>query len=110
MISSVSHYIFKVNGIELKIRPRYKYLGAILDEHLNFKECSVRLADSVGRALCKIIGQFKTYKDVNYKTLNILQNCGIFLIGQCWTVVPMFSHLTSIKTVRKFITDQFDFF
>ena len=64
------------------IKSRYKYLGVILDEHLNFKECSETLA-----ALCKIIGKFKTYKDLKYNTFTKLYNTCVWpILDYCYNV------------------------
>ena len=35
----------------LSIVPSYKYLGIILDDHLNFNDCTQTLSDAAGRAL-----------------------------------------------------------
>ena len=59
---------FKYGDRELYRVPEYKYLGVILDEHMNFKSCSKTLADSGGRALSAVISKFKKYKDIGYNT------------------------------------------
>ena len=81
------HHIFKVNGLEIKTLSKYKYLGVILDEHLNFKDCSETLADSAGRALCKIIGKFKTFKDLHYRTFTKLYDSCVWpILDYCSSV------------------------
>ena len=57
--------------------PNYKYLGIILDEHLNFNDCTQTLSDAVGRALGGIIAKFKTLKNVGYDTFTKLFNLGV---------------------------------
>ena len=46
----------------------YKYLGVLLDEHLNFDKAVEELCHSAGRALGTIIGKFKTLRNVGYNT------------------------------------------
>ena len=40
---------FQIGESELSIVPSYKYLGAMFDENLNFKDCEQILADAAGR-------------------------------------------------------------
>ena len=70
-------YQFKYGTEEIKVVPSYKYLGVILDEFLNFKECARVLATAGGRALGGIISKFKTMKNVGYHTFTKLFNTGV---------------------------------
>ena len=45
----------------------YKYLGVIMDEHLNFESCSKTLADSGSGTLSAIISHLKTFKNIGFK-------------------------------------------
>ena len=59
---------FMYDDEKLTIVPEYKYLGVIMDEHLNFNSCSKTLAESGGRALSAIISRLKSHKDVGFKS------------------------------------------
>ena len=52
----------------------YKYLGVLLDEHLNFDKAVEELCHSAGCALGTIIGKFKTLRNVGYNTYTTLYN------------------------------------
>ena len=46
----------------IEIVSKFKYLGVIFDEFLNFKECANVLADSTGRALSAVISKCFPFK------------------------------------------------
>ena len=68
----VTNSIFKYGENMLSIVPNYEYLAIILDEHLNFNDCTQTLSDAAGRALGGIIAKFKTLKNVGYGTFTKL--------------------------------------
>ena len=78
--SKKSEIVFTLGGSIIETVSQYKYLGVILDEHLTFKECARTLADAGGRALSKIIGKFKNFKDFNYRTYTKLYNACVWPI------------------------------
>ena len=45
---------------------KYKYLGVILDEFLNFESRVQVLSEAAGRALGAVILKFKTLKDIGF--------------------------------------------
>ena len=57
---------FKFGNIKLDIISKYKYLGILLDENLNFKSCVETLSEAGGMAFSAIIGKFHTYKNITY--------------------------------------------
>ncbi len=48
--SDVTNSRFMYDGKELEIKNSYRYLGVILDEHLDLNYCTQTLADAAGRA------------------------------------------------------------
>ncbi len=50
----------------LNIVERYKYLGTILNEHLDFSLTSSVLSGAAGRALGSVISKFKGLKNVGF--------------------------------------------
>ena len=53
---------FKFGNIKLDIICKYKYLGILLDENLNFKSCVETLSEAGGRALSAIIGKLLSWR------------------------------------------------
>ena len=70
--------------MDIEITKCYKYLGVIVDEHIEFKECVKVLADSSGRALGAIVSKIKQLKDIGYNTLSKLYNTGVVPIMDLW--------------------------
>lgn len=69
-----SKFCFKYGSKTLDYVSHYRYLGAVLDEHLSFNQCSKTLADAGHRALGAVISKFKQYKEIGYKTYSKLYN------------------------------------
>ncbi len=59
---------FKFDGVLLDIVEKYKYLGNIFNEHLDFKVISTVLAGAAGRSLGGVIYKFKALKNIGYNT------------------------------------------
>ena len=57
----IEHH-FTMHNEKLNKVPTYKYVGVILDEHLNFEQCILALSDSAGRALGATINSFRSLK------------------------------------------------
>ena len=82
-----SVFTFKLDGKLIETVKKYKYLGIILDEHLDFKECAKTLCEAGGRALSKIIGKFRNFKDLNYRTYTNLYNACVWpILNYCSSV------------------------
>ena len=63
-----SEYRFTYGNDTLTIIDKYKYLGVILDEFLNFESCVQVLSEAAGRALGPVIHKFKTLKEIGFRT------------------------------------------
>jgi len=63
-----TNYNFQYDSKQLKIVKKYKYLGVYMDENLTYNDCINSLSESAGRALGSIIGKFKRFKDIGYRT------------------------------------------
>ena len=68
---------FKIDNCTLDIDNRYRYLGVIFDEHLDFDKCAKTLSDAAGRALGSIITKFEQFKNIGYKTFTKLYKSGV---------------------------------
>ena len=69
---NASNWNFKFNGASLETVKKYKYLGIIFTEHLDFNTAAEVLAGGAGRALSGIISKFRNLKNVGFKTFQKL--------------------------------------
>ena len=67
-----SNFNFRFGAINLEIIDKYKYLGTVLDEHLNYNVTADVLAGAGGRALGAIISKFKQFRNIGYSTFTKL--------------------------------------
>ena len=65
---SITDFSFTFQNKTVDIVQKYKYLGLILEEHLDFKASINEPCSKGGRALGACISKFKTLKDVGYIT------------------------------------------
>ena len=63
-----SGFNFQFDGVALNIVEKYKYLGTVFSEHLDYDVTSSMLAGAAGRALGGVISKFKALKNVGYHT------------------------------------------
>ena len=68
---------FNLNNETVECVDKYKYLGIILDEHLNFNVTASVLASSANRALGSIYTRFNKLKGLGLNTFTTLFNSGI---------------------------------
>ena len=66
--TQVTRFNFFFDGTSLKVVDKYKYLGTMLHEHLDYNVTSTILAAAAGRALGSVISKFKLLKNVGYQT------------------------------------------
>ena len=76
-----SQYIFKLGSDVLKTVQNYKYLGVVLDEHMDFELNASILAEAAGRALGAIRSKLKYLKECGYKSFNTLFKAGVLTIA-----------------------------
>ena len=84
---SITDFSFTFQNKTVDIVQKYKYLGLILEEHLDFKASINELCSKGGRALGACISKFKTLKDVGYITYKKLFDC---------TVVPIIDYFAGV--------------
>ena len=101
---SITDFSFTFQNKTVDIVHKYKYLGLILEEHLDFKASINELCSKGGRALGAWISKFKTLKDVGYITY--IKNCLIVLLYPLLTILLVSGVILSMmialnyKTVR----------
>ena len=83
---------FMFGDKEIEMVAKYKYLGIIFDENLNFTECATTLADSAGRALGSIISKFTSFKNIMFNTFTKLYET---------TVWPILDYCSSVWSYKK---------
>ena len=59
-----------LGDVKLDYVPEYKYLGVILNEHLDFADTAKVLAEAAGRSLGSVCNKFNFIKNMNIKTYN----------------------------------------
>jgi hypothetical protein len=69
--------LFKYGEQNFETVKQYKYLGIILNEHLDYSISASVLSESAGRALGGIISKFKVLKDVGYRTYTKMYEAGV---------------------------------
>ena len=76
--TEVTKFKFKLGDVDLSIVNKYKYLGVVLDEFLDYKIISECLAVGGGRALGAVNMKFKTMKNMGLGTYQkLFENCVI---------------------------------
>ncbi len=88
-----STFAFNVNGNLLEFVSDYKYLGTLLNEHLDYTKTAELLANSAGRALGAVINKVKANKDLGYKTYSTL-------IDSC--VMPILLYASGVWGLEKY--------
>ena len=67
-----TNYNFQFNNSNLEIVDKYKYLGVILNEYINYTLLSDTVAGAAGRALSGVISKFKQIKNIRFYTFEKL--------------------------------------
>ncbi len=63
---------FTFDNSVIEIVDRYKYLGVMLHEHLDYDIIADLLASAAGRALGAVITKFRTFKNIGYRSFTRL--------------------------------------
>ncbi len=70
--------VFRYNNLDIECVSEYKYLGVLLNDHMDFTKTANLLANSAGRALGSVINKVKMNKDLGFKSFTTLvDNCVI---------------------------------
>ena len=88
----LTKFKFSFGNNVLELVPKYRYLGVIFDENLNFNECATTLADSAGRALGNVISKFSSFKNIMFSTFTKLFDT---------TVWPILNYCSSVWSYKK---------
>ena len=64
--------IFTLNNQAIEIVPQYKYLGAVLDQFLNYKVTAEILADAGGRALGAVLTKYRKLNGMGFNSFQKL--------------------------------------
>ncbi len=72
-----SNCVFKYGEYELEIVDKYKYLGIVLNEHLEYSMVAKILANSAGRALGAIYNTYRLNTGFGYDTYTKLYHSGV---------------------------------
>ena len=88
----ITSFEFRFGDKLIEVVAKYRYLGVIFDENLNFRECAITLADSAGRALGSVISKFKSFKNIRFSTFTKLFDT---------TVWPILDYCSGIWSYKK---------
>ena len=61
-----NEYTFNIGDNKFSYVSCYKYLGLVLDEHLNYDKAIIELSASAKRALGSIISKYKTNRNMGF--------------------------------------------
>ena len=95
-----TEYRFKLGNEFLDIDEKYKYLGIVMDEFLDFNTTASVLAESGGRALGAVYSKFKYNKGFGYETYTKMFNTGIVPILDYCSGVWGFSKFNKVDTIQ----------
>ena len=91
---------FSLNNNCTESVDKYKYLGIVLDEHLDFNTTASVLAGSAGRALGSINTKFKKLKGLGFKTFTTLFHSGVAPILDYCSSIWGYQKLDQINTIQ----------
>ena len=84
---------FLLSGCVTETVSKYKYLGAIFDQHLDYKVTAETLAGAGGRALGAILAKYKNLNGLGYSTFTKLYNA---------CVCPILDYASGIWGAKEF--------
>ena len=85
--------IFNLDGNELELVSKYKYLGFFFNEHMDMREGINVLSKAAGRSLSGIIAKFASFRDAGFQTYTKLyESC----------VVPIMDYFSGIWGFLKY--------
>ena len=98
--------IFICGGKQLHVVDRYKYLGLLMTEHLNYEEIARHVARSASRALSLLITKYKSCGGLTFRTYTKLyENMIIGIAGAAVWRTKEYRYINSIqlKAARFFL-------
>ncbi len=95
-----SNCVFEYGECELEKVDKYKYLGIVLNEHLEYSMVAMILANSAGRALGAIYNKYKLNKGFGYDTYTKLYHSGVVPILDYCSSMWGYCNLDKIDTVQ----------
>ncbi len=79
--------MFKYGECELEIVDKYKYLGIVLNEYLEYSMIVLILANSGGRTLGAIYNKYRLNESFGYDTYTNFYHSGVVpILDYCFTV------------------------
>ena len=95
-----SNFTFKVGNANIEMTDKYKYLGLILDEHLDFSNTASFIAGSAGRALGAVCTKFSQMKGMGYNTYTKLYETGVAPILDYGSDIWGFQKFSQISAIQ----------
>jgi hypothetical protein len=95
-----SVYEFHIGSTVLEYVHEYKYLGLVINEHLNYVTTSDVLVKAAGRALGACISKFKSLKNMEYKTYTTIYETCINPVMNYGSEIWGYKDYTKCNTVQ----------
>ncbi len=92
---------FQLCGKELNIVDKYKYLGIIMNEFLDYTVTADILAGAAGRALGGVISKFRNMKNVCFKTFSKLYHTSVTTVMDYCSAVWGFKKLETCDRIQQ---------
>ena len=97
---SATNKQFLYGNKHVEVVSKYKYLGLILDEYLDYNTTATALAGSAGRALGSVCSKYKKLKGLGYQTFTNMYNSGVVPIMDYCSGVSGCQNFGKIDTVQ----------
>ena len=95
-----SNFSFNVGSSNIEMIDKYKYLGLVLDEHLDFNNTASFIASSAGRALGGICSKFSQMRGMGYNTYTKLFETGVAPILDYGSEIWGFQNFSQISAIQ----------
>ncbi len=95
-----TEYNFKIGHLPISVVDRYKYLGVILNDTLDFNVIANVLADARGRALGAIITKYKKPGGLGYYTCTTMYSAGVCPILDYAAEICAYKEYPKINTIQ----------
>ena len=93
-----TNYNFKYGNIDIAVSDKYKYLGCILNDTLDFSVTANVLSEAAGRGLGSLINKMKNSKGLFFKTYtNLYDKCVVPISDYCSGVWGYKNHISCNK-------------
>ncbi len=95
-----TEYNFKIGRLSISVVDKYKYLGVILNDTIDFNVIANVLADPEGHGLGAILNKYKKHGGIGYYTYTTKYNAGVCPILDCIAEIWCCKEYPKINTIQ----------